>query len=150
MALSEIRTQIYLERAQHTALKKEAERRSVSMAQLVREAVEAQLRGDLSYPHRPGTGGGSTVAEPVATQGRSDAMAGDLLVQALVELTGESPGEAIERAVGERLERLRKERAGERLADRLDRIALRCAALPRLDQRSEDEILGYGPDGLLH
>ncbi len=27
-------------------------------------------------------------------------------------------------------------------------VALRCAALPILDERSEDEILGYDDDGL--
>jgi antitoxin VapB len=34
------------------------------------------------------------------------------------------------------------------LADELDRIALRCAALPLLDTRSDDEILGYDERGL--
>jgi antitoxin VapB len=34
------------------------------------------------------------------------------------------------------------------LADELDAIALRCAALPIFDEASEDEILGYGEDGL--
>lgn len=39
MSLSEVRTQIYLERRQHEALKRMAARRSVSMAQVVREAI---------------------------------------------------------------------------------------------------------------
>jgi hypothetical protein len=32
--------------------------------------------------------------------------------------------------------------------DQLDRIALRCAARPILDQRSADEICGYDANGL--
>lgn len=43
MALSEIRTQIYLERSQHDTLKRVAARRSVSMAQVVREAIKDYL-----------------------------------------------------------------------------------------------------------
>ena len=34
------------------------------------------------------------------------------------------------------------------LADELDRIALHCASLPRLDTRSSEEILGYDKNGL--
>lgn len=43
MAFSEVRTQIYLERSQHEALKRVATRRSVSMAQVVREAIALYL-----------------------------------------------------------------------------------------------------------
>lgn len=43
MALSEVRTQIYLERTQHEALKRVAARRSLSMAQVVREAIALYL-----------------------------------------------------------------------------------------------------------
>ena len=39
-------------------------------------------------------------------------------------------------------------KAGQRLADVLDEIALRCASLPVLDSRNPDEILGYDEDGL--
>lgn len=39
MGVSEVRTQIYLPREQHRELKRTAERRSVSMAQLIREAL---------------------------------------------------------------------------------------------------------------
>lgn len=38
----------------------------------------------------------------------------------------------------------------EKLADELDRIALRCARLPVRDRRSGDDILGYDEDGLTH
>ena len=43
MPISEVRTQIYLEERQHDALKRAAQERSVSMAQVVREAVAAYL-----------------------------------------------------------------------------------------------------------
>lgn len=41
-------------------------------------------------------------------------------------------------------------KGGEETADRRERIAAAaaaCAALPDLDMRNEDEILGYGADG---
>jgi len=41
-----------------------------------------------------------------------------------------------------------KNRPGRRLADELDEIANRCAALPVLDARPADEILGYDERGL--
>lgn len=41
------------------------------------------------------------------------------------------------------LERVRARRSARRLADELDEIAARCSALPGIDDRSEDEILGY-------
>jgi len=43
MPVSEIRTQIYLQREQHEALKRAARARAVSMAQVVREAVASYL-----------------------------------------------------------------------------------------------------------
>ncbi len=46
MAISAVRTQIYLEPIQHKALKEIARARSVSMAQVVREAVAAYLGRD--------------------------------------------------------------------------------------------------------
>jgi antitoxin VapB len=74
----------------------------------------------------------------------------DTLVEELARLTGESKTEAVLNSVRDRLERVRRERGGRSLADELDEIALRCAALPALDRRSDDEILGYGDDGLPH
>lgn len=38
----------------------------------------------------------------------------------------------------------------EQLADELDEIGKRCAALPVLDARVTDEILGYDEHGLPH
>jgi antitoxin VapB len=72
----------------------------------------------------------------------------DRLVEDLARLTGESKTDAVLNAVRDRLARLRRERRGLRLADELDQIALRYAALPKLDARTDDEILGYGNSGL--
>jgi antitoxin VapB len=44
--------------------------------------------------------------------------------------------------------RLRRERAKRPLADELDAIARECAALPVLDRRPADEILGYDEHGV--
>jgi antitoxin VapB len=70
------------------------------------------------------------------------------LAEAMVELTGETKTEAVKQALCDRLERLRRDRAGRRLADELDEIALHCARLPVLDDRPADEILGYDEHGL--
>jgi antitoxin VapB len=72
----------------------------------------------------------------------------DTLARELAQATGETITQAVTVAVKERLERLRTGRRPRRLADELDEIALRCASLPVLDERSEEEILGYGADGL--
>lgn len=72
----------------------------------------------------------------------------DTLVRELAQTTGETITQAVTVAVRERLERLHAGRRPRRLADELDEIALRCASLPVLDQRSEDEILGYDAHGL--
>ncbi|MEZ5332689.1 MAG: type II toxin-antitoxin system VapB family antitoxin [Thermoanaerobaculia bacterium] len=70
------------------------------------------------------------------------------LAARVAELTGETKTEAVRKALEERLRRLRRERVGRRLADELDEIALHCAALPVLDDRPADEILGYDDRGL--
>lgn len=72
------------------------------------------------------------------------------LATALAKLTGETKTEAVTRSLSERLERLRNSRAKRRLADQLDEIALHCARLPVLDDRSADEIMGYDKHGLPH
>ena len=72
----------------------------------------------------------------------------DRLARELARLTGETITRAVTVAVRERLERVGGRRPGRALADELDEIALRCAAFPVLDSRSEDEILGYDADGL--
>ena len=72
----------------------------------------------------------------------------DRLARELAAETGESLTGAVTTAVRERLERVRARRGVRRLADELDEIAARCAALPVLDDRSADEILGYDEHGL--
>jgi antitoxin VapB len=72
----------------------------------------------------------------------------DVLARELADATGETITEAVTVAVKERLERLRAGRRRRRLADELDEIAVRCASLPVLDERTEDEILGYDVHGL--
>jgi antitoxin VapB len=70
------------------------------------------------------------------------------LADELARETGETKTEAVTKALRDRLTRLRRERAGRRLADELDEIALHCAGLPLLDARAADEILGYDDRGL--
>ena len=72
----------------------------------------------------------------------------DELATALSRLTGETKTQAVTQALRERLERAQRARSRRSLADELDEIAAHCAALPVLDRRSDEEILGYGPDGL--
>lgn len=72
----------------------------------------------------------------------------DRLVRELAESTGETITQAVGVAVKERLDRVHAGRPRQQLADELDRIAMRCAALPVLDSRSDDEILGYDTQGL--
>lgn len=72
----------------------------------------------------------------------------DELATALSRLTGETKTQAVTQALRERLERAQRARSRRSLADELDEIAAHCAALPTLDRRSDEEILGYGPDGM--
>ncbi len=72
----------------------------------------------------------------------------DELATAISLLTGETKTQAVTQALRERLERAQRARSRRRLADELDEIAAHCAALPALDRRNDEEILGYGPDGL--
>jgi antitoxin VapB len=70
------------------------------------------------------------------------------LAEALARETGETKTEAVTKALRDRLARLRRERGRRRLADELEAIARHCEALPVLDGRSADEILGYDRHGL--
>jgi antitoxin VapB len=69
------------------------------------------------------------------------------LADALARLTGETKTDAVTKALRDRLARVRRERGRRLLADELDDLALQCAQLPVLDQRSDDEILGYDSTG---
>ena len=73
----------------------------------------------------------------------------EALAAELARLTGENKTRAIAQALRERIERIRRTQPRPRtLIEELDEIALRCAALPVLDDSSEDEILGYNEHGL--
>jgi antitoxin VapB len=61
--------------------------------------------------------------------------------------TGESLTEAIQNALQERWERLKSRRRGRVLAGQIEDLLRRVDALPTLDSRPEDEILGYDEHG---
>lgn len=69
-------------------------------------------------------------------------------VRELAALTGETVTMAIRRAAEERLQHVRRERAGRSVATEILEIGQRCAALPDLDARSPDELVGYDEHGL--
>jgi antitoxin VapB len=70
------------------------------------------------------------------------------LARQVAKETGESLTEAIQKSLEERLEKLKRRRKGHILACQVDDLLRRVDALPVLDSRPEDEILGYGPDGI--
>lgn len=70
------------------------------------------------------------------------------LAAELARITGETKTAAVTSALADRLARVRRDHEAVSLADRLVAIGRECAALPVLDDRSPDEILGYGEDGL--
>jgi antitoxin VapB len=70
------------------------------------------------------------------------------LAEELAKLANESKTEAVTKALRDRILRLKRERSKRPLAEELDRIALHCAALPVLDARTDDEILGYDDSGV--
>jgi antitoxin VapB len=72
----------------------------------------------------------------------------DKLARELAARTGESLTEAVLNALRERLQRTRRRSRGPRLSEQLRQIGERCAALPVLDDRSADGILGYDQHGL--
>jgi antitoxin VapB len=72
----------------------------------------------------------------------------DRLARELADATGESLTDAVIRALRERLERIKGSRRAAGLSDEIARIQERIAQLPRLDERGDDEILGYDERGL--
>lgn len=62
--------------------------------------------------------------------------------------TGESLTGVIQKALEERLERLKQARRQPLLSSQLEEILQRVDRLPVLDPRSPDEILGYDENGL--
>jgi antitoxin VapB len=74
----------------------------------------------------------------------------DRLARELAHATGESVTDAVLRALRERLSREREKGPNSNLRDRLRAIRKRCSALPVLDNRSPEEIVGYDDHGLPH
>jgi antitoxin VapB len=73
----------------------------------------------------------------------------DRLARDLAQRTGESITQAVITALRERLVReQRKDEAIDSLVDEVMDIGRHCAALPLLDARSPDEIIGYDEHGL--
>lgn len=72
----------------------------------------------------------------------------DRLARELSAATGETLTGAINTALRERLDRIRGRARGQDLGAELTAIALRTAAMPTLDDRSADDILGYDEQGL--
>lgn len=70
----------------------------------------------------------------------------DRLARELAQQTGESLTEAVVVALRERLDRQRRQ--ARPVAVRLDRLVDDVAALPVVDDRTPDELLGYGEQGL--
>ena len=62
--------------------------------------------------------------------------------------SGETMTQAIIRALEERLERLRGRRRLTDTAREILKISERCSALPDMDLRSPDDILGYDSNGI--
>jgi antitoxin VapB len=69
-------------------------------------------------------------------------------IRELAAATGDGLTTAIRKAVEEQLQRVRASGKGRSLADELLAIGAHCAALPDLDLRSADDILGYDDHGL--
>ena len=70
------------------------------------------------------------------------------LARQVASETGESLTEAIQRSLQERWERLKRRRKGHILTGQIEDLLRRVDALPNLDSRPENEILGYGEDGI--
>ena len=73
----------------------------------------------------------------------------DRLARQVARLTGESLTEAVRTALEERLrrERLKRGKPSD-MRQQIEAIQRRVAAMPVLDHRSPDEIIGYDENGL--
>jgi antitoxin VapB len=72
----------------------------------------------------------------------------DRLARQLADLTGESITEAVHVAIRDRLEREQRRRGKTIDRARVDEIVAQLAALPVVDDRSPDELIGYDERGL--
>ena len=72
----------------------------------------------------------------------------DRLARQVASLTGESLTEAVRTALAERLEREKRRRGEAVTVDDLEDLFRCFDALPVLDDRTADEIIGYDENGL--
>ncbi|MFO7846004.1 MAG: type II toxin-antitoxin system VapB family antitoxin [Balneolaceae bacterium] len=72
----------------------------------------------------------------------------DRLARDLAEITGENLTEAIANALKERLERETGRMHKHSVRNKINRIQKRVSRLQKLDNRSDDEIIGYDKSGL--
>lgn len=70
------------------------------------------------------------------------------LAATVARLTGETKTQAVTQALQDRLDKIHEASSKTSLADRILEIGRQCAALPVLDNRIPDEILGYDESGL--
>jgi antitoxin VapB len=70
------------------------------------------------------------------------------LAREVAAKTGESLTSAIQKALEERLERLKQQHRSNIVAGQLEEILRRVDQLPVLDSRTPEEILGYDEHGL--
>ena len=73
--------------------------------------------------------------------------AAERLARQVAAETGESITAAVQHSLEERLERLKGRRSSPDLVETMLAISRRCGALPDLDDRPADEILGYDEIG---
>jgi antitoxin VapB len=74
--------------------------------------------------------------------------AAEQLARQVADETGESLTAAIQTSLEERWERLKRQRKGRATARQIEDLLRRVDVLPSLDVRPENEILGYGEDGI--
>ncbi|MGH7588587.1 MAG: type II toxin-antitoxin system VapB family antitoxin [Gemmatimonadota bacterium] len=72
----------------------------------------------------------------------------DRLARELAETTGETLTDAVLTALRERLQRVTGRRRSVGLREEIARMQERVARLPVLDERTDDEILGYDEHGV--
>jgi len=70
------------------------------------------------------------------------------LARQVAEQAGGSITEAIQRSLAERLDRMGRWRPNRRTREALEEILRRVDAIPTVDTRTEDEILGYDQHGV--
>ena len=70
------------------------------------------------------------------------------MARKLADRRGQSMTEVVRQALRESLAREERRKLSPHVMEKLREISERCAALPVLDNRTEDEILGYDEHGI--